>query len=929
MKNSFILFISIIFLANLTISHGAIKGTYQQKKSLNKAQRLINSAEYEFERTKDPSSGKIPLDIKTREFNFVKQIKSVEENRNLNKRTSQDKLILTQTWKPRGPWNTGGRFNCIEFDSKNENIILAGSASGGIWRSIDKGQSWTKVTAPDAVQAVYCLTQDPRPGKNNIWYCGTGEMLSTTERQFSLDIRTFSTGNGIYKSTDNGVTWNVLPSTQGFALGDLKATFQGVWNIIIDKTNTTQDVVLAACFGGIFRSTDGGGTWTQVLGDQTNKSFGTYVIQNGNGMFFAGLSRITINNVAPTQKGLFRSTDGINWKNITPIGFPDTIRTMKFALTNANNNAMYILTEKPQVGLNPWYFGTTRRYHSLFKYIDNPQDTAGTFMDRSQYVPNTNFGVSPYSSLGGYALTIKVSPTDENFVVLGGTCVYTSPNGFANEQNLKQIGGYYISGGYDLENKYCHPDIHGFAFLPSNPNSLYVANDGGIHMTSDVKAQVPEWTSLNNGLLASQFYSIAMDHAASGDNTIFGGLQDNSSQYTTTETLKDTWPAVIGGDGMDALIADNKTFFIGSWYNGAIATFRLDSKNLEADEMYQTPDNIKQSMVDFYTRFALDPNNQKTLYLPAKNRLFRKDDMEAASKDTSLRNTGWTEITKLGIPTTESISAISVCKSSVDRVYIGTSRGILYRIDEARSATPTITKIAFTFPKDAFTASIDIDPKNSNKIMVCFSNYNIQSIYYTNDGGETWNAVSGNLEEIQNGTGAGPSVRCVKSISTKDGTLWFAGTSTGIYSTFKLDGMNTVWAKEGAATIGNLIVEKIDARESDGKLVVATQGGGIYSTNIKYSDTEEPTDYSFYLEQCYPNPAQNNTTISFTLDNPTKIELILYDADGRIISKIADGSYNSGRFSVNFNTSSLSNGVYFYTLTNGKDRLTNKLVINR
>jgi photosystem II stability/assembly factor-like uncharacterized protein len=928
MKKTIFLFILISFLLNLASASENKKSPYQSKSILNKTQRLIYNSEYEFERTKDPATGKLPSNIKEKEMQFSKTIPTVEQARSMNKLSGNSPLIQAQNWKPRGPWNTGGRFNCITFDINNENIILAGSASGGIWRTIDKGSSWVKVTASEAVQSAYCIVQDPRPGKNSIWYCGTGEMLSTTERQFSLDSRTFLSGNGIYKSTDNGVSWKVLSSTLGNATNILSDTFQGIWNISIDKTNTNQDVVLAACYGGIMRSTDGGSSWTSVLGDQVNKSFGTAVVQSGNGVFFAGLSRITLNNVKPTQMGIYRSVDGINWSKINPAGFPDTTRVIKFDVTKANDNVLYILTEKPQVGLYPWYFGTSRRYHGLFKYIDDPISGNGTSQDRSEFIPNTAHGVQAFSSLGGYALTLKVSPADENFVAIGGTSLYVSSTGFANGV-MKHIGGYFPQGGYDIENKYCHPDIHGLAFLPSNPNTLYVANDGGIHMTSDAKANQPEWVSLNNGLMASQFYSIALDHAVSGDNLIFGGLQDNSSQYTLSENVNEPWPAVIGGDGMDALIADNKAFLIGSWYNGAMVTFRFNAQNEVIDEMYQRPDNIKDNMVDFYTRFVLDPNNQKTLYLPAKTRLFRKDDMEAASRDTSLRNPGWFELKNLGIPTTESITAISVCKATPNRVYIGTSRGIFYKIDEANSATPIITKLTYVFPKDAFTSCIDIDPKNSNNIIVSFSNYNIQSIYSTTDGGTSWNPISGNLEEKPDGKGAGPSVRWIKSVYTKDGTIIFAGTSAGLYSTFQLAGMSTDWRKEGYTTIGNLIVDKIDFRESDGKVLIATQGGGVFSTNVKYSDVEDQTDYSFYLEKCLPNPVNQSADISFTLDQPSSIELILFNSNGQKLDQIAVGDYSTGRHTINFNASKLPSGVYFYTLFNGRDRLTQSLLIER
>jgi hypothetical protein len=141
---------------------------------------------------------------------------------------------------------------------EDENHILAGSASGGMWESKNKGLLWHKTTSPDAEQSATCLVQDKRPGKRNIWYYGTGELLSTTDRNISTNARTIGIGNGIYKSTDNGATWQPLAATQGASAAYLDDIFQGVWRIVTDPVRTDKDIVYAACYGAIMRSENGG-----------------------------------------------------------------------------------------------------------------------------------------------------------------------------------------------------------------------------------------------------------------------------------------------------------------------------------------------------------------------------------------------------------------------------------------------------------------------------------------------------------------------------------------------------------------------------------------------------------------------------------------------------------------------------------------------
>src|SRR5690606_26204824 len=114
-------------------------------------------------------------------------------------------------WEQRGPWNVGGRTRAIAFDVLDENTWLAGSVTGGIWRSTDAGLTWNKVTNDLDPHSITSIVQDTRPGHENTWYAGTGEKYGVNSQ---TSFEALYSGDGIIKSTDNGLTWLPLSSTQ-------------------------------------------------------------------------------------------------------------------------------------------------------------------------------------------------------------------------------------------------------------------------------------------------------------------------------------------------------------------------------------------------------------------------------------------------------------------------------------------------------------------------------------------------------------------------------------------------------------------------------------------------------------------------------------------------------------------------------------------
>lgn len=889
---------------------------------------LALQAKHQFTMLRDPHTGCIPAGIRSRELAFVS---------GLPKQSAQSE----QSWSWRGPDNIGGRMLCIAIDMDDTNHILAGSASGGMWKSSDGGQNWYKATSPDDEQSATCIAQDRRPGKHHIWYYGTGELLSTSDRNISTNARTIGIGNGIFKSVDNGNTWQPLASTQINSPSNLQEIFQGIWKIVVDPVRTDKDIVYAACYGAIMRSENGGTSWQIVLGDIEDKSFCTDVAITSNGTLYAALSSFGWTVEPPEKAGIWRSTDGIIWEKITPEGFPTDNRVTKIAIAPSNENIVYVFTESQSSDLNP-FNGYTNTNNTFWKLTWNPGANTGSWENRTDGMPGAGRGDIndfPYTFVvyGGYCFTMGVKPDDENVVVMGGMSLFRSENGFADSNQTTFLGGY----PYDMDSIHAiHPDQHAITFNPFNPSVMFMANDGGVYRINNCMADSSHiiWYRLNNKLTTTQFYSVAIDHGSSGNDWILGGLQDNNWYYTVTNDPTEFWFNIdICYDGFATAVAPNWEYCVISAYSGNIWTSRFDNNMHTIDILPQLPDTLlkfydpvmgSNTLFPFYQNFALDPNNYQTFYLPTVTSIWRKDNLKAAAYDTNLRNTGWSHLSNINVGNASEISWLTVSKTPANRLYYGTSLGKVYRLDNANTGNPVPVDITGSnFPANAFVSCIDVNPDDAENLMVTFSNYCVQSLFHSNDGGQSWTSVGGNLEEFPDGSGNGPSVRCTEVLFYQGKKIIFAGTSCGLFSTTELNGDSTIWIKEGSSSIGNVIVNMIDTRQTDGFIAVGTYGNGVYSTyyNAFAGINTQQGNNLLNFGHPYPNPAINYTKIDIATDRPIRIKTKVYSANGRMVRELPEISLKAGVQTIHIPLDGLPAGNYFISFENGNKKIARKL----
>ncbi len=897
--------------------------------------------EWEWMMLRDPATGKIPAGMRSKELAFAQTLPT---DADLYKNEDGNMVRNGQNFVLQGPYNIGGRTRAIAVDVSNENVVMAGSVSGGLYRSADAGSTWTKVTSPTQYLGVTALAQDKRTGHTTTWYYATGEGYGTS----ASGDGAFYLGDGVFKSIDGGLSWNPVTSTAGGQAQTFSTNWQVIWNLATHPEDSA-DIVFAATYGAIYRSLDGGGAWSAALTSSLNASasYFTDVACASTGAVYATLSS------DGQKKGIWRSADGIApFVNITPYNFfngtdtlhwPQVFDRTVIGIDPNDEDVVYFLSNTPGFGKASQDFQGDPEWVSLWKYeyLSGDGDSAGgMWTDLSQNLPVDGSVFGNIVLQGSYNMLVKVMPGNSNVVFIGGTNLYRSTDGFTSANNTAQLGGYGIGATMPFFSAYPghHADQHNVAFLPSNPDVMYSATDGGIFKTSDCMAANVSWTSLNHGYYTTQFYTIAVDHGTAGSSLVTGGLQDYGSWWTNSADPMASWTFPSSGDGAYCAVADGGGTYYYSRQQGIMMKATLDNSGTVTAFRRFDPIGPSKDDYRFINPFILDPADNNILYLCEGENLWRNNNLSAISLDGSWDtiSTGWTKYSWHLPDTTMNIIALAASKNSAHRLYFGTDKKKVFRMDNAHTGDPTPVEItASGMPGAGYVSSIAVDPRDADKIMVVFSNYKVYSIFYSEDAGATWKKVAGNLEQNANGTGNGPSVRWANILPVADGTIYLVGASTGLYATDTLIDNGTVWVQQGANSIGNAVVTMIDSRESDGFVAIATHGNGAYTTH--YTSKQEITGIRESKLSggniqwlVYPNPVRDNATVEFELVKKSKVAVVLHDEMGRLLQTVIDNDLGLGKHRVQLNTTGLSGGVYYCSLVianSGGERKETKTIV--
>jgi len=588
-------------------------------------------------------------------------------------------------------------------------VVYLGAAQGGVWKTTDGGLTWTPLTDSQQTLAIGSLALDQ--SNPDIVYAGTGE------ENFSGDSYY---GAGVLKSSDGGATGQLLGTTV-FG-GPFSSGLGGMRIGALAVHPTNGQVILAAAVkvfnldSGIYRSADGGATWTLVL----NGPAGTGVVFDpGNGnTAYAALGNTGGSPANGNSNGVYKSTDaGLTWSKLDANGtvLPNCTT---LATCNAGRIVIAIAPSSPQ---------------TLFASIQQTPFSTGTL----QGLYKTTDGGSTWAKLAvvdycspqcWYDNVIAVHPTNPQMVFVGGS-------GFPNTNGtvLRSLDGGATWARMDSG---LHADHHAMAFSKDG-GTFYVGNDGGVWSTTDPgNATAVPWTELNATLGITQFYpNMSLD--ATSPNLTFAGTQDNGTQRYSGAL---EWDWVTCGDGASAAIDFSnpanvyancqKISIRKSTQSGAPGTFAPAGVGIPTNENAQ-----------FIPPLVMDANNSQRLWF-GTYRLWRSDDGA----------TTWTAAsTDLGAGA-GTIKAIAVAPGNSNVVYAGLSNGLVQMTTGATGAAPVaFTNVTGTLPNRAVTAIV-VHLTASSTAYVTFSGFNLGSavpghVFRTTDSGTTWIDVSGNLPD--------------------------------------------------------------------------------------------------------------------------------------------------------------------------------------
>ena len=875
-------------------------------------------SEYYFNMLRDPRTNTIPKNIREIELNYSRKLPAAN-------RLFKNNSALKLEWKEAGPVDLGGRTRALAIDVKNSNVILAGGVSGGIWKSTDKGITWKLKTSPNEVQSVVALAQDTRDGHSNTWYYSAGEMDGSAGDR-SGAAKFF--GGGVYKSVDNGETWNLLASTKVSSNVEWSDIYSFTTSIVVNPK--TGSVFLATNGGIIAKSVNAGGAFSPSLG-ALNEHLRTDIKVNKDGVLLAVLSQKSNSPTQTNAPGFYYSTDdGSTWKFINSTSYPAEHDRTVLAFATSKPNLAYAL-------MNTGGKYQTSQADDLRMFrIDLNTEQVEDLSENIQVFSDEENG--KLSSQGNYNMALGVHPANENIVFFGLTNVYRTLDGFATKIDNKLvnwIGGYTVKND-NSSHPSLHPDVHTFVFDPKNPDDVWVAHDGGLSFSSQASTtnyvELFPWEDRDKTYNVTQYYTMSISENAN-DSRILGGAQDNGTPYFRFDgSVASPYKDVSTGDGSYSYVGTKLAY--SSTQNGSVTRLEYDSNG--------DPDLTKWSSITpqdasgqlFINPFVVDPVDEDYMYYLAGNMLWRNNELSKLPEFNQDKLTqGWTSI-DLQLPQNYVYSTASVSKTPAHILYLGaysdSGNPIVLKLQNSKTAT-VASDISPNLPEvtaGSYVSGIAVNPLDANEIIVSFSNYGIIGLFYSKDGGASWQAIEGNLQGGP--TNQGPSIRSATILPFNNSKVYLVATSTGVYSTDNLNGMNTVWGLEAPNLIGNVVVETIASRISDGVVVAATHGRGAFWGKVGGSVSadqiaELPSKYT--LEQNYPNPFNPSTSISYSIPASAELKLRVYDNIGREVATLVNGKQNAGKHSVNFNASQLASGVYYYRIESAGFNQTKKMIL--
>lgn len=685
-----------------------------------------------------------------------------------------------------GPAVTSGRVIAFAVDPNDRSKYFVAVASGGVWKTVNNGTTWTPVFENEGAFSIGAIALDPK-NPATVWV-GTGERNSQ---------RSVAYGDGVYRSDDGGKSWRNV---------GLK-TSEHIGRIAIDPRDS--NVVFVAAQGplwsaggerGLYKTTDGGKTWKAVIAIGENTGVTDVVIDpsDPDTMYAAAWQRrrhfYTLINGGP-ESAIYKSTDGGNtWTKLRSGLPPGDLGRIGLSISPANSNVVYATVE------------ASGNLSGVFRSNDR-----GATWERT----------SPSIAQGMYYGQIVADPKNVDRIYIPNVILQVSDDAGRTQRAL----------GERLK----HVDNHAIWIDPNNTDYILVGCDGGVYDSFDRGAN---WNFKAN-LPVGQFYDVTTDNALPFYH-VYGGLQDNNSVGGPARTrssagiLNSDWYTTNGGDGFTSRIdpLDSNIVYAESQNGGLV---RFDKRTGERVSIAPIEGkDIESQRYNWDSPLIISPHSNTRLYF-AGHKLFksdnRGDDWKAISGDLSrgLDRNALPVMGKVWGPDAVAknqstalygnASALSESPKKQGLLYIGTDDGLIQITENDGQSWRKVEKIAGV-PENSYVHRVLASQHDAGTVYALFNNHQNGDFkpypMKSSDTGKTWTSIKGNLPERG-------SVYAIAEDHVNPNLL-FIGTEFGVF--FTVDG-GTKWVqmKSGLPTIA---VRDIAIQRAENDLVLGTFGRGIY-----------------------------------------------------------------------------------------------------
>lgn len=745
------------------------------------------------------------------------------------------------SWQFLGPENIGGRITDVEVPSNNPTTYFVGSASGGIFRTVNSGISWDPVFDGQITLAVGDI--DISKTNNSLILVGTGEP-NGGGGSTSLD------GNGVYISTDGGDSWQSKGLTN---VGSIS-------KVIIDPSDS--NIMYAGAMGslyaqtvnrGVYKSTDGGETWNNILFVSDKTGVIDMAINPVNpSIIYAATWERTRTPITRVYGGetsnIYKSIDGgLTWSILSNV-LPTTTDKGRISIDISNSNPNMLIAT---------YTNTVGTTLAIRKTLD---------------------GGATWTTLSSSGIAL----TSFNWW-FGG--VFINP---LNSDNifLSQFNSHYSTNGGDLWNESVgiaatiHVDQHAVAFTSNN--EILIGNDGGLYRSSNGIS----YNKINN-LPISQVYRMTIN--PSNSNHVYIGLQDNGTCRTLTGETDD-WTEIFGGDGMQPNVNPNNTnvVFVQYQYGAFLRSIDNASSFVFSDNGISTVEPR-----NWDTPYVFSPANPDVMYFGTSN-LYKSIDngINWTSISGNLSKGVYTGTARYG-----TITSIDVSPLNSNIIFIGTDDGNVWRtIDGGLN----YTKISELLP-NKWVTKVKASPINANQVYVTYSGYRYNlfdsNLFVSNDLGDSWQDLSSDL----------PNSPLSDIEITQNNTL-FVASDIGVLVSNDL-GVN--WDFVGT-NMPAVIVTDLVLDQASELLFAATYGRGVYKINMAELGLPSfSSELDFNSIKVYPNPASEYIFVDLVFNKASEFNAKLYDINGRLVQSYLKNQTSIGRHLIKMNVSSIKKGTYF------------------